>query len=381
MPMHSESGSLAASDASPASSRGAARAGPSARTGAAAPLAALDLGTNNCRLLVVQPDGEGFRVVDAFSRAVRLGEGVERSNTLSDTAQVRALKALRICASKIRQHGVDDARVIATEACRRAANGRAFVRRVAREVGLAMDIITPEDEARLAVAGCAPLIDPDAEQLLVFDIGGGSTELIWIDLSLMPPHLRPNLVRALAPPPPHLAGNPTSRAAAAHITDWISVPVGVSTLTERYDDIDDDAERLAQMSEDFERQLAPFAPYAAHDRVALTRKLQIIGVSGTATTFGAFHLGLRSYDRARVDGLWLAASQTSAVAAEMVRLGRQGRVRHPGIGPTRAELVLSGAAIMMTILRTWPAARLRIADRGLREGMLYGLMQQRVAGF
>ena len=374
MAMRSESDSLAAPGTVPQP----ARAGGTARR--RAPLAALDLGTNNCRLLVVEPEGDGFRVIDAFSRAVRLGEGVELSNALSDTAQLRALKALRICASKIRQHGVDDARIIATEACRRATNGRAFVRRVAREVGLAMDIITPEDEARLAVAGCAPLIDGQAEQLLVFDIGGGSTELIWIDLSTMPPHLRPALVRALAPPPAHLAGNPTSRAAAAHITDWISVPVGVSTLTERYRGIESDAERLAAMSADFERQLGTFAPYAARDRTALTGKLQIIGVSGTATTFGAFHLGLRSYDRARVDGLWLGASETDAVAARLVSLGRQGRARHPGIGPTRSELVLSGAAIMMTILRTWPVARLRIADRGLREGLLYGLMQQRAAG-
>ncbi|HUF56395.1 MAG TPA: Ppx/GppA phosphatase family protein [Thermohalobaculum sp.] len=379
--MESESDSLAASETAPG--RGNDGPGPvarAARLGSPAPLAALDLGTNNCRLLVVEPEGESFRVIDAFSRAVRLGEGVEHSNALSDVAQLRALKALRICASKIRQHGVTDTRMIATEACRRATNGRAFVRRVAREIGLAMDIITPEDEARLAVAGCAPLIDSQAEQLLVFDIGGGSTELIWIDLSMMPPHLRPALVRALAPPPAHLAGNPTSRAAAAHITDWISVPVGVSTLTERYRDIGDDAERLAAMSADFEQQLATFAPYAAIDRAALTGKLQIVGVSGTATTFGAFHLGLRSYDRARVDGLWLGASETSAVAARLVALGRQGRARHPGIGPTRSELVLSGAAIMMTILRAWPVARLRIADRGLREGMLYGLMQQRAAG-
>ena len=344
------------------------------------PLAALDLGTNNCRLLVIRPEGTGFRVLDAFSRCVRLGEGVEASNMLSEVAQARTLKALRICASKIRQHGVRDARMIATEACRRATNGRAFLRRVARETGLAMEVITPEDEARLAVAGCAPLLDPRAEQLLVFDIGGGSTELIWIDLCTMPRHLRPNLLRALAPPPARLAGSATSRAAAAHIADWISVPMGVSTLFERYRDVSDDAERLARMSSDFERQLAPFAPYARPDRLALTERLQIIGVSGTATTFGAIHLGLRTYDRARVDGLWLAASDTDAVVERLVALGARGRAQYPGVGRARADLVLSGAAIMSSILRAWPVPRLRVADRGLREGMLYGLMQQRAAG-
>ncbi len=167
--------------------------------GPEAPIAALDLGTNNCRLLVAKPDGTGFVVMDAFSRAVRLGEGVEGSNVLSDAAQDRALRALRICAGKIRQHRVRDVRIVATEACRRAANGREFVRRVVRETGLPMDIITAEEEARLAVAGCAPLIDPQAEQLLVFDIGGGSTELIWIDMSGTPPSRRESLVRALAP--------------------------------------------------------------------------------------------------------------------------------------------------------------------------------------
>lgn len=346
----------------------------------AAPLAALDLGTNNCRLLVVQPDGDNFHVIDAFSRAVRLGEGVEMTNLLSDAAQLRALKALRICAAKIRNHGVRDVRIIATEACRRAANGRAFVRRVARETGLVMDIITPEDEARLAVAGCAPLIDTDAEQLLVFDIGGGSTELIWVDLSSMPPHLRPNLVRALAPPAAEMAGNATSRAAAAHITDWISVPMGVSTLNERFRNFPTEAMRFAAMAACFEERLSPFAPYSIADRLTLTPKLQIIGVSGTATTFGAFHLGLRTYDRTRVDGLWLGVGEAGAVAERLIGLGLDGRGRHPGIGMGRAELVLSGAAILMTILRTWPVARLRIADRGLREGMLYGLMQQRAAG-
>lgn len=346
----------------------------------ARPLAALDLGTNNCRLLVVRPHGDNFRVIDAFSRAVRLGEGVERTNALSEQAQFRAIKALRICASKIRHHGVRSPRIIATEACRRAQNGRTFIRRVARETGLQMDVITPEEEARFAVAGCAPLIDPEAEQLLVFDIGGGSTELIWVDLSSMPPHLRPALVRALAPPPPEMADDPTCRAAAQHITDWISVPMGVSTLNERFAG-GVEADRFFGMSELFEESLAAFAPSAETTRNALTRRLQIIGVSGTATTFGAFHLGLRSYDRARVDGLWLGAAEAAAVTTQLMTLGMAGRVQHPGIGQGRAALVLAGAAILMTILKLWPVPRLRIADRGLREGMLYGQMQQRAAGY
>lgn len=342
------------------------------------PMAALDLGTNNCRLLVARPEGEGFAVMDAFSRSVLLGEGVEHSNLLAPEAQDRAIKALRICAAKIRQHNVAAARVVATEACRRAANGREFVRRVTRETGLAMDIISAEEEARLAVAGCAPLVDPEAEQLLVFDIGGGSTELIWVDMSGVPPSKRQALVRALAPLGGRLGHDDRARAAAAHIADWISVPMGVSTLHERCADIADDQRRYAMMSWHFEQRLAPFGPYEAADRAALSAKLQIIGVSGTATTFGALDLGLRSYDRGQVDGLWMPMPRVAAVADRLLAQGREARGRHPGIGPGRVDLVISGAAILMTILRIWPVARLRVADRGLREGILYGLLQQRL---
>lgn len=337
------------------------------------PIAALDLGTNNCRLLVAKPNQLGFSVVDAFSRAVRLGEGVHETNRLSDEAQDRALKALRICASKIRQHRVREARIVATEACRRALNGRDFIRRVVRETGLMMDIITSQDEARLAVAGCAPLIDPMAEHLLVFDIGGGSTELIWIDMSGTPSSRRENLIRALAPLRRETA---TARAAAAHISDWISIPLGVSTLHDRFLDISDDIERFAMMSWYFEDQLARFGPIVTTPAAAI-EKLQIIGVSGTATTFGALNLGLRSYDRSLVDGLWLSAEKATEIANRLIGLGEAGRIAHPGIGRGRSELIVSGSAILMTILRLWPVPRFRIADRGLREGILYGLLQAR----
>lgn len=339
-----------------------------------APIAALDLGTNNCRLLVAKPNGIGFAVMDAFSRAVRLGEGVESTNMLTDAAQDRALKALRICAGKIRHHRVREARIVATEACRRALNGRDFVRRVVRETGLMMDIITTEEEARLAVAGCAPLIDPQAEQLLVFDIGGGSTELIWIDMSGTPPSRRESLIRALAPLRHETA---TARAAAAHIADWISVPMGVSTLHDRFIRVASDAERFEMMSRHFEEQLAKFGPRDPTGPEGLAEKLQIIGVSGTATTFGALDLGLRAYDRAKVDGLWLSAEKAAELAHRLIGMDPAERAIHPGIGRGRSELVVSGSAILMTVLRLWPVSRFRIADRGLREGILYGLIQAR----
>ncbi|MEM7497950.1 MAG: Ppx/GppA phosphatase family protein [Pseudomonadota bacterium] len=355
---------------------------------ATAPLiAALDLGTNNCRLLIARPIGEqaacgagfddaGFKVIDAFSRPVRLGEDIERTGSLSGAAQDRAIKALRICASKLRQRRVTAARIVATEACRRAANGRAFIRRVLHETGLSLRVISAEEEARLAVAGCAPLVDPEAEQLLVVDIGGGSTELIWVDLSHASPGRRQALVRALAPlhPGEHCEH---ARAAAAHVCDWVSVPLGVSTLRDRFGGIADDRARFAAMSGAFREALDAFRPLEPCMREKLAGKLQIIGVSGTATTYGALHLDLRVYDRTRVDGMWLPSDAAEAITERLLAMGAGGRARCAGIGSGRAELVLSGAAILMTVLRLWPDGTLRIADRGLREGMLYGLLHQR----
>jgi len=350
--------------------RAARRAAPAGAVGA------LDLGTNNCRLLIAREAGDAFSVVDAFSRPVRLGEDVGRTGTLSAAAQERALKALRICAAKLRQHRVDEARMIATEACRRAANGRAFVRRVQRETGLRLAIISAEEEARLAVAGCAPLVDPQAEHLLVVDIGGGSTELIWVDMSHTPPARRESLVRALAPLMPGDACQ-NARAAAAHVADWVSVPYGVSTLHERFGAIPGDRDRFAAMSEAFEAALARFRPYRREELRGLGDRLQVIGVSGTATTYGALHLGLRVYDRSRVDGLWRDRADALAITARLIGLGRAGRASCPGIGRTRCDMVVSGAAILTTVLELWPTSRLRVADRGLREGVLYGLLHHR----
>ena len=336
--------------------------------------AALDLGTNNCRLLIAEPAPGGFRVIDAFSRNVRLGEGVEAHGELSRAAMTRTLDALRICAAKIRRHEVSRARIVATEACRRAVNGRAFLRRVRRETGLDMEIITPEQEARLALAGCAPLLDPEAEHLMVFDIGGGSTELIWIDLSGAAPEERQKLLLALAPGGGGPDRSELRRAARLRIVDWISAPVGVATLHDRFSDVRCDRTRLALMACHFEDHIAGFLPYEDEGTLAHLPRLQIIGASGTVTTLGALRQGLAKYDRARVDGMWLEREAAETLVRKLIDLGPEGRRAHPGLGPDRSELVIAGAAILDTILRLWPAERIRVADRGLREGMLHSLM-------
>jgi len=330
--------------------------------------AALDLGTNSCRMLIAQPKGNQFHVVDSFSKSVRLGVGLESSGRLSSGSMYRTIQALRICKRKLEKHNVRRMRLVATEACRRAANAGEFMARIRRETGLSMDVIEPEEEARLAVISCAPLVSTRTEQLLVVDIGGGSTELVWIDLTRVPPVERPRAIMRL-----HAGFKPAdgSPFPAARVVDWISVPLGVATLREQFDDVQDDAARFALMSWFFEENLADFSPYESEQ----TREgFQIIGTSGTVTTVAASHLGLRRYDRNKVDGLRMTTDQIDAVIRDYLALGPDGRRNDPRIGKDRHALIMSGSAILQALLRVWPTDRLSVADRGLREGLLYAQM-------
>jgi exopolyphosphatase/guanosine-5'-triphosphate,3'-diphosphate pyrophosphatase len=280
----------------------------------------------------------------------------------------RTVQALRVCRSKLSKHEVRHMRLVATEACRRARNGAQFLRQVERETGLRLEVIEPEAEARLAVISCAPLVSTKTEQLLVVDIGGGSTELVWIDLSRVPRVERPRAIMRLRSGFRQDAGSPF---AAAHVVDWISVPLGVATLRDQFNDVEDDAARFALMSWFFEENLAAFSPYEAEQ----TRDgFQIVGTSGTVTTVAASHLGLRRYDRNRVDGLRMTSDQIDRVIQSYLALGPEGRRADPRIGKDRHALIMSGAAILQAMLRVWPTDRLTVADRGLREGLLYAQM-------
>ena len=327
--------------------------------------AALDLGTNSCRMLIAQPRGSQFQVVDSFSKTVQLGAGLEASGRLGRASMGRTIQALRICQKKIEKHGVKRLRLVATEACRRARNGRDFMRQIKRETGLVVEIIAAEEEARLAVISCAPLVLPQTEQLLVVDIGGGSTELVWIDLSAVIPEDRPRAIMRLH------AGFHVQGPTDARVVDWISVPLGVATLKDQFADVDDDAARFALMSWFFEENLSSFSPYnAAQPRAGF----QIIGTSGTVTTVAASFLGLRRYDRAKVDGLVMTSDQIDFVIRDFLLLGPEGRRNDPRIGRDRHTLIMSGAAILQALMRIWPTDKLSVADRGLREGLLYAQM-------
>ena len=328
--------------------------------------AALDLGTNSCRMLIAEPRGNQFKVVDSFSKSVQLGAGLEHSGRLSRSSIYRTIQALHVCRQKLKRHKVKKMRLVATEACRRATNGAEFMSRVRRETGLRLDIIEPQEEAQLAVVSCAPLVSPQAEQLLVVDIGGGSTELVWIDLTRVPPHRRARSIMQM-----HMGFQPAEDSSDARVVDWISVPLGVATLRDQFNDVEDDSARFALMSWFFEENLAEFAPYTNEQP---REGFQIIGTSGTVTTVAASHLGLKRYDRNKVDGMTMTSTQIDAVIRQYLALGPEGRQRDPRIGQDRQALIMSGSAILQALLRCWPTDRLSVADRGLREGMLYAQM-------
>jgi exopolyphosphatase/guanosine-5'-triphosphate,3'-diphosphate pyrophosphatase len=333
--------------------------------------AALDLGTNSCRMLIAQPKGNQLHVVDSFSKSVQLGQGLEASGRLGRASMARAVGALKICQKKLQKHRVERMRLVATEACRRATNAAEFIGLVKRDTGLELEIIEPEEEARLAVVSCAPLVSTRTEQLLVVDIGGGSTELVWIDLSRVPrldgprrscASTRGSITRTRPFPAPRWSTGSPSR--------W-----GWRRSRTCMRDVADDGARFALMSWYFEEQLADFSPY--DDAADQAREgFQIIGTSGTVTTVAASHLGLRRYDRNKVDGLRMTSDQIDAVISQYLALGPEGRRRDPRIGRDRQTLIMSGSAILQALLRAWPTDRLSVADRGLREGLLYAQMSR-----
>ena len=318
--------------------------------------AALDLGTHNCRMLIavpqVGPDSAavagGFRVIESFSRIVRLGEGLHEAGRLGEPAMLRARAALEACAARLARYPIRGLRAVATEACRQAPNGPAFLADMRAATGLPLELISPREEAGLAVESCASLIAGDGRRMLLFDIGGGSTELAWLRLA--------------AAGPPELIG-------------YLSLPVGVVTLADRYRDSMATEAGFAAIVADLAARFATFEQVHCIGHEIRQGGVRLLGTSGTITTLAAVALGLPRYRRQDVDGARLTGAAADAALAALCTLGPEGLLAHPCIGPERAEYVLPGCAIFSAIRRLWPAPEVIVADRGLREGMLARLIR------
>ena len=311
--------------------------------------AALDLGTNNCRMLIARQTPYGFRVVDSFSRVTRLGEDVSQSGLLSEDAMERTIRALSVCSKKMKARQVSFIRSVATEACRRAENADIFLSRVMEETGIKLEAITPEEEAGLALAGCASLLNLEKPKALVFDIGGGSTEIMWIELDRL--------------------GDP-------HVVDVISLPVGVVNISEKYAEADEvNANNYQAIQDHVLNAIADFNERNNITTHVANKQVQMLGTSGTVTTLGAIHLRLPRYLRSKVDGMNLAFKEIHRVSQNLTTMNLKQRAAHPCIGPNRADLVLAGCAILEALCRLWPVGVLTIADRGIREGILLKLMR------
>jgi exopolyphosphatase / guanosine-5'-triphosphate,3'-diphosphate pyrophosphatase len=321
---------------------------------------AIDLGTNNCRMLLARRTPGGFRVVDAYSRIVRLGEGLGATGALSEAAMDRAVEALGICAQKLKRRNVTKIRAVATEACRAAANGGAFLERVKAETGLELDCITAEEEARLAVQGSLDLLDEAADAAVVVDIGGGSTEMCWVDVAEW--RNRGGFDGGGRPP----------------LRGWSTMPVGVVTLSERFPEPDEGRDEWYAAMKAHVRSLMNAPKGARRLRPVFEAGLaHMVGTSGTVTSVAGVHLNLERYDRSRVDGLWMTAEETRAACDRLSSKDARGRAQEGCIGTERADLVLAGCAILEAVMEAWPTERLRVCDRGLREGLLLNLMRKK----
>jgi len=348
-------------EAHPKPQRRTKRRGPNGHKGSgrrSPTYAALDLGTNNCRLLIARASGESFKVIDSYSRVVRLGKGLTASGRLSDESMEAAIEALTVCQKKMKARRVKRWRCVATEACRKAENGQDFLARVKSEVGINLEVISPRVEARLAVMGCLNLIDPTKDVVLVIDIGGGSTELSWVDIRrLRDPQGK---VRVYRPP----------------ISAWASLPVGVVTLSERVPEHEDRAVWYEDLKQVVRDEIVKAGCETRFTNSFKAGRGHLIGTSGTITSLAGIHLKLPYYQRDKVDGLWLRLTDAVRVARDMASRSPEERALEPCIGEDRARLLVAGCAITDVLCEMWPSKMVRVADRGLREGMLMGLLQQ-----
>ena len=332
-------------------------------------IAAIDLGTNSCRLLVARVNVAGIRtnyfrsrpkpvawkVIDSFAKVVRLGEGMYSHDELSHDAIERTMEALSICRKKLDKYNMHSMRAVATEACRRATNKEVLVNRAREELGLNLEVICAEEEARLALKGCSAILDSRIPYGIVFDIGGGSTEVILVRLK------RENK-------------RSPGYAVPFDVIDSISIPYGVVTTTEAVDLADNQEYVHKMLHEKITDMLSEFVSKNKIIELIKNNEIQVAGSSGTVTTLAAYHLGLAQYERRLVDGMTISYEDLHIVIEKIFAMDKQGSLEESTVGFGRADYVLTGSVILKALCEVIPAKTMRIADRGVREGILIDLM-------
>lgn len=312
-------------------------------------LAALDLGTNTCRLLIGKRTPQGVQVVDSFVRVIRLGDELATKGHISKEAIKRAVSALSICAKKIKSYSVARGRYVATATCRMASNREEFLRTILTKAGLDLEVISTAEEARLSIMGCADLMDSSTRYAIAFDIGGGSTEVMWLELF---PNKLPEII------------------------EWISLPLGVVTVADRLRQHSSPEECLLNIRKFVAKEVKSFCDKAYIYPQLVKNNIQLIGTRGTVTTLAALHKNLDRYDRLKVNGVLLTPDIIKRTVSNLYGMSVEKRLLHPCIGPLRSELVLGGVAIFEGIYDVFPINPVRVADRGVREGILLDLETQ-----
>lgn len=312
-------------------------------------IAALDLGTNTCRLLIAAKTSNGPQVVDSFVRVIRLGDELATKGHISREAMLRALAALTICAKRLKDYNLIDRRFVTTAVCREASNRDDFLDLIRLKTGLELEVISTAEEARLAIVGCADLLDTSTRYAIAFDIGGGSTEVMWMELF---PHKRPEIIQ------------------------WTSLPLGVVTVAETLKKESSPLDFLRKIRKAVAEEMKAFCDKAYIYPQLRRNNIQLIGTSGTVTTLAALHMNLERYDRTLVNGLHLTPETIKRTIASLYAMTPEKQMLHPCIGPLRADLVMGGVAIFEGIYDVFPINPVRVADRGVREGILFDLMNE-----
>lgn len=298
--------------------------------------ATIDLGSNTVRLLVADVEGPGrWRVVAEHQTVTRLGEGLAATGALGEVPMARTLAVVRDYVARGAALGATETRIVATSAVREAANGSVFAAAVERATGWRVRVVSGEDEARLTLLGVRHGVGPLAGPVVVFDIGGGSTEYILAD---------GEQVRATA-----------------------SLRLGVVPLAERYPFPERvDRSRYAALLREVMRQLARELPA----EILSARPAHLVGTAGTVTTLAALDLGLPRYDAGRVQGHRLSRAAIERLGARLGSLTVGERAALPCLEPGRADLIVPGVAIVMATLDCLGVDGLTVSDSGLREGIL-----------